>query len=116
MTKPPTKGELAMEKAVDVLLQGGFVPDGETTGTVVRSGSTASPVFGAGGGQLSKIGGRTRFVLPGTEWKATVGKMTTSFYRVVSGATFDMNVFSTADTERLERAVSSAASHPSPIL
>lgn len=109
MSKRPTKSELAMERAIEVLLEGSFVPDGETAGAIVRAGSSASPVYGAGGGQLSKVGGRRRFALPGTEWKATVGKLSTSFYRVVDGATHDLNVLPTNNEERLARAVASAA-------
>ena len=109
MSKRPTKSELAMERAIEVLLEGGFVPDGETATSVVRTGSSASPIYGASGGQLSKVGGRTRFARPGTEWKATVGKLSTSFYRVADGATHDLNVFPTNDEERLARAVASAA-------
>lgn len=109
MSKRLTKSELAMERAIGVLLEGGFVPDGATAASVVRAGSSASPIYGASGGQLSKTGGRTRFALPGTEWKATVGKMTTTFYRVADGVTHDLNAFSTTDEERLGRAVACAA-------
>jgi hypothetical protein len=107
--KPPSKSELAMDRAVQVLLDGGFVPDGETAGATIRSESSTSLVLGGAGGRLTKVGGRARFSLPGTDWKATVGKMTTTFYRVVDGTTFDMNAFNTSDEDRLSRAVATTS-------
>jgi hypothetical protein len=116
MSKSPSKAELAMEKAVQVLLEGGFVPDGETTGATVRSESSTSLVLGGAGGRLTKVGGRARFSLPGTDWKATIGKMTTTFYRVVDGTTFDMNAFNTSDDDRLGQAVATASAQNARIL
>ncbi|MGY3582182.1 hypothetical protein ACVIGB_000893 [Bradyrhizobium sp. USDA 4341] len=109
MSKSPSKAELAMTRAIEVLLEGGFVPDGETASATVRSESSTSLVLGGAGGRLTKVGGRARFSLPGTDWRATVGKMTTTFYRVVDGTTFDMNAFSTSEDDRLGRAVAAAS-------
>lgn len=72
-------------EAAAVLSAAGFVPDGATREETVRVPTRKSPVFGGVGGELKTLGGRTRFKLPGTDFRATVGPRTVSVYRVERG-------------------------------
>ena len=87
-----------MMRAIDTLLAAGFVPDGQTKEEVVRVPTQASPVFGRGGGELVKFGGRQRLRLPGTGIKATVGKRTIAIYLVLGPGLMGTQGIATIDT------------------
>lgn len=72
---------LAVERAVEVLTGAGFVPDGATREEEVRIPTSRAPVYGGIGGELRTLGGRTRFAIPGTAIRVTVGASTTCVYR-----------------------------------
>lgn len=76
------KNQQSMTAVIDLLLAAGFVPDGETRQEQVRIPTAKAPVFGHSGGVLATLGGRRRFVKPGTTIKATVGQRTTALYRI----------------------------------
>jgi len=79
------KSEQAMADVINALQFAGFVEDGATREEVVRVPTTNSPLFGKigkNGGALALFGGRMRFAKTGTNIKATVGKRTTSIYRI----------------------------------
>lgn len=66
-----------MQSVIDLLLQLGWLRDGQTRVETVRLPTRETPVYGRGGvmgGKLVTQGGRTRFHLSGTRWYATVGK------------------------------------------
>ena len=59
-----------MADVIDAFLAAGFVPDGQTREKTVRIPTRNSPLLGRSGGELAKLGGQQRFVLPGTNIKA----------------------------------------------
>lgn len=71
------------EAVIAALLNAGFTPDGNTPQETVRIPTVETPVYGGIGGKLTTLGGRQRFMLPGTSIKVTVGKITTYFYEVL---------------------------------
>lgn len=91
------------ERVVTLLVKCGWVPDGETRSQQFRSGSSANPLYGGIGGEVSFIGGRMRFRKPDSPMKATVGKLTTCFYEVEDGATFNAVSIKTRETDRITR-------------
>lgn len=74
-----------MKIVVDLFMSHGFVPDGKTMEETVRVPTMDAPVFGSSGGELRTFGGRSRFALPGTNVRCTVGPRTTNVYEVVDG-------------------------------
>jgi len=85
-----------MQAVIELLLAKGFVRDGATVQQTVRVPTVANPVYGGIGGELTTMGGRQRFALPGTDIKATVGKRTTFFYRLT-----DKKVLGRRETESI---------------
>lgn len=81
------KGEAAMQEVIKMLLEAGWEQDGQTAQQMVRIPTTDYPVYGGIGGKLVKTGGRLRLCLPGTDYRVTVGKITTYFYQVPNGVT-----------------------------
>lgn len=77
-----TKAEQAMSEVIAALAAAGFVSDGATREESVRVPTSHSPLYGTSGGEIATFGGRQRFVMTGTNIKATVGKRTTAIYRV----------------------------------
>ena len=75
--KPLTPGELTMLKVIEVVLEAGYLADGETKTETVRYISEASYPFA---GKEVSLGGRQRFHLPETDKYVTVGKLITYFY------------------------------------
>lgn len=75
----PTEAKAAV---IEALISAGFVASGETRRETVRIPTTKSPLYGKSGGELATLGGRQRFERPGTNRRATVGKITTCFYEV----------------------------------
>lgn len=73
------------DEVIATLLDLGFVPAGETTEQIVRMPTMRVPVYGGLGGERRTLGGRDRYVLPGTELRATVGPRTTNVYFSRSG-------------------------------
>lgn len=71
---------MTVDEVVIALLELGFAPAGETTEQVVRVPTMRSPVFGGLGGERRTMGGRARYVLPGTDLRVTVGPRTTNVY------------------------------------
>lgn len=65
--------------AIEAVLAGGFIPDGET-----RTESYRAKV-GELAQALVTAGGRQRFAKPGTPMKVTVGRITVCFYEVEKG-------------------------------
>lgn len=72
-----------MVQVLLALYEAGFVQDGVTRQETVRVPTRTSPLYGHSGGELRTFGGRQRFMLPGTSYRATVGKRTTALYRVL---------------------------------
>ena len=74
----------SQELAIQILLDAGFVQDGATAEKTVRIPTVRSPAFNGGrsGGELAHYGGRPRFVLQGSNVKATVGPRTVNIYRL----------------------------------
>ena len=66
---------------IAVLLEAGFVGDGQTRTQTVRIPTQEAPLHGRGGGRLATFGGRVRFRLPGSDLHVTVGARTTTVYR-----------------------------------
>lgn len=97
-----TKSEQLMGAAIDLLLAAGFVSAGRTREETVRIPTKASPVYGRSGGELAKLGGRQRFVKPGTTIKATVGPRTTALYRVEGQGLDGVQGIATRDTKDLD--------------
>ena len=71
---------MTIDEVVAALLQIGFAPAGETREEVVRIPTMKSPVYGGTGGERRTLGGRTRYALPGTNLRVTVGPRTTNVY------------------------------------
>lgn len=82
-----TRQHKTQAAAIEALLAAGFEAAGETATQQVRIPTVRSPVFGGVGGELATLGGRPRFVKPGSTLRATVGPVTTCFYDVVDGKT-----------------------------
>jgi hypothetical protein len=104
----PTKSEIDLAAAVEALEEAGYVADGHTRSDTFRGGSAASPVLGHGasGGRIVTTGGRQRFARPGTDDKATVGRVTVALYeRPEGGKPADMRAVPTRDTEALREAL-----------
>ena len=83
MSKPSPRTLLRVASVVDALARLGFQPHGSTESETVRVPTARAPVFGGLGGELRTFGGRTRFILPDTDIRATVGPRTTFIYRVI---------------------------------
>lgn len=75
----------AKEKVIEMLFDNGWSAGGHTQTETVRIPTVKSPLFGKGGGELATFGGRPRFLLPDSDWRVTVGKITTFFY-VIDGS------------------------------
>lgn len=71
---------MTVVEVVDALLALGFAPAGETREEIVRIPTMQSPVYGGTGGERRAIGGRSRYALPGTDLRVTVGPRTTNVY------------------------------------
>lgn len=113
---------LQVERAIKVLTGAGFVPDGATREEAVRIPTSRAPVHGRGaygGGELRTLGGRTRFALPDSGVRATVGTRTICVYQrngrdfssqmpTILG-TFDTNGFT---VEQLSSVLASIARTP----
>jgi hypothetical protein len=78
---------VTVDEAVAALLDLGFVPAGATATEHVRIPTMKSPVLGGMGGERRTLGGRARYVLPGTDLRVTVGPRTTNLYYVRGGKT-----------------------------
>ena len=89
----------AVEAITATVLAAGFVPDGATTEQTVRIPTSHSPVFGATGGELRTLGGRSRYVLPGSDVRITIGPRTTNVYRVADGRTIFLANLQTRDVD-----------------
>jgi hypothetical protein len=101
-----TKGETDVAAAIEALVEAGYEPDGQTRSESVRTGSAASPVLGSSGGRISSFGGRSRFAVPGSPARATVGKVTVALYeRGADGKAQNMRALPTRDTAQLREAL-----------
>ena len=84
-----------MDEIVALLLSSGFTEAGETRTEQVRIPTTRLPLYGKCGGERVAFGGRRRFQRG--DQRATVGKRTVCFYRMVDGKPVinsnDMNAF-----------------------
>lgn len=98
-----SKSEKAMADAIQSLLDAGFEPDGTTREETVRIPTRNSPLFGNSGGELAKLGGRQRFAIPGTTYKATVGMRTTAVYRSEGGGLGGVQGIASFDTNDIAR-------------
>lgn len=99
-----TKTEQAKRDAIEALLAVGFSHDGKTAQTTARVPTKASPLLGKAGGELRTFGGRLRFVLSGTNIRATVGDRTTSLYRIAAqGGVQSIAALDTKDIDGLRR-------------
>lgn len=67
---------------IDLIMEAGFQPHGETDQLHVRIPTVQNPVFGGIGGERATFGGRARFEHPLTKVRVTVGPQTVNFYRV----------------------------------
>lgn len=97
-----SKTEMAMAEVIQLLLDSGFQPAGETRAEEVRMPTRNSPVFGMSGGELAKFGGRQRFAKLGTNIKATVGKRTTAVYRVDGAGLQGVTGIASLDTSNIQ--------------
>lgn len=91
----------AVEAITTTVLAAGFVPDGATTEQTVRIPTSRSPVFGGTGGEIRTLGGRSRYVLPGSDVRITIGPRTTNVYRVADGRTIFLANLQTRDVDPL---------------
>lgn len=71
---------MTVDEVVTTLLDLGFAPAGETRQEHVRIPTMRSPVLGGMGGERRTLGGRTRYALPGSDLRVTVGPRTTNVY------------------------------------
>lgn len=96
-----------IEAAVTVFEELGFLEDGATRTEHVRIGTSRSPVYGGTGGELRVFGGRMRMALPGTDIRATVGKVSVCVYRAAGKGqpAQDMRTFGTRELDMLREAV-----------
>jgi hypothetical protein len=85
------------DAAVQALLDAGFKAAGQTPTETVKFMVNAG--YGYPSFKGATFGGRDRFVHPTTGHRATVGKVTTNFYQVANGATFDFVSRKTKDLE-----------------
>lgn len=83
------------QAVIDLIGRFGFIPDGQTSVVQTRQGTVDTPIYGGLGGKIVSQGGRDRFVLPGTNWRVTVGPSTTNFYQVIQGRTENFHGFHT---------------------
>ncbi|MHB8410019.1 MAG: hypothetical protein ACYDHY_18390 [Acidiferrobacterales bacterium] len=109
------KTAIAKTLVIQVLLEAGFVPDGETRVSEVRIPTVDTPCFGSkSGGKIAQFGGRVRFARPGTNIKATVGDRTTTLY-CVEGKGIDgvrgIAVCRTRDLVAIKTAIESVLAH-----
>lgn len=90
------------ERVINELTAYGWQPDGTTPTETVRVPTVEAPIFGGIGGKVVTTGGRQRFARPGTNYRVTVGKRTTFFYRVVKGGTEAIaHLRTTGDVEQI---------------
>lgn len=105
-----SKSQQNLALVFDMLLKSGFALDGKTKEEIVRIPTTKSPLFGKSGGELSKFGGRQRFVKTGTNIRATVGAKTTYIY-FIQGAGKDcvkgIASHDTGDIEAIRKTIQS---------
>ena len=78
---------MTVDEVVTMLFELGFSPAGETPLEHVRIPTMKAPVLGGMGGERRTLGGRARYVLPGTDLRVTVGPRTTNVYFSRSGKT-----------------------------
>lgn len=71
---------MTVGEVIATLLDLGFSPAGETQLEHVRIPTMRAPVLGGMGGERRTLGGRARYVLPGTDLRVTVGPRTTNVY------------------------------------
>jgi hypothetical protein len=104
-----TPAQHAIADAIGTLEAYGFEANGHTPKETVRVSTAKSPVYGSSGGELRTLGGRMRFCRPGTDFRATVGKLTTYLYR----ANVDGGVaLKTKDKAALQAALEQWGLHP----
>jgi len=96
------------------LLAAGWLEAGTTRPEIMRVPTQRSPLLGGTGGELRTFGGRTRFELPNTAYRVTVGAQTTCFYRVVNGQATDFTNYRTSDTNGIETALLATMLHSQP--
>lgn len=90
------------ETIIKMLLDAGFVPDGESvTGAQLFVTQKSYPYPGA----VAPESRRPRFLHP-SGMKATVGKMTTAFYRVVNHQAEQCGYFQTKDEKGISEFIS----------
>lgn len=85
-----------MCKAIEAVLAGGFIPDGETGSVSYRAKAGELAL------KLVTAGGRQRFKKPDTVMKVTVGRISVCFYEVEGGQTKNMITLSTRELSRIE--------------
>lgn len=78
---------MTVDEVVTTLLDLDFTPAGATATEHVRIPTMKAPVLGGMGGERRTLGGRSRYVLPGTDLRVTVGPRTTNIYYVRAGKT-----------------------------
>lgn len=86
-----------VEAALTLILAAGYAEAGVTDVQEFRIATTRNPVFGGIGGVATKQGGRSRYEVPGTKRRVTVGRFTTNFYSVATGKPSDFVQFRTDD-------------------
>lgn len=84
-------------KAIEAVLAGGFIPDGETGAVSYRAKAGELAM------KMVTAGGRQRFKKPGTAMKVTVGRITVCFYEVHDGKAKEFASISTRMTPRIEQ-------------
>lgn len=96
MGKREQNNDYYQRKAIEVVLAGGFIPNGETDSVSyrARAGEVAM--------KLVTAGGRQRFKKPDTAMKVTVGRISVCFYEVLDGEAKNMVTLSTRELSRIE--------------
>lgn len=95
------KSDLAKASVIDLLLEAGFIPDGDTH----SASAPASNYMRKTSDQLSKewatAAARLRFKKPGTNIKATVGARTTAIYKIDGKGLNGVKGLASIDTSQL---------------
>ena len=101
---------MTLQQVIQELEGIGFIADGQTSEQIARVPTIRSPIFGSIGGERRVFGGRSRYVLPGTTMRATVGIRTTNVYHV-RGGTIGMILMEKTkdlDREQIHQAIAAA--------